>query len=78
MAYTNPVSATVETLMKQAPMTAQKYLRDALEGIDAALGQGEAKKNLQLVGVFMQVCAIDFATSVLSQTLQQGAAPTEF
>jgi len=43
-----------------------------LNAIDAELGEGAAGRNPQLVATFMQVCAIDFATSFLSQTLQEG------
>jgi hypothetical protein len=73
MGYTNRIDASVETLMKQASQTATQYLREALEAVDAELGAGQARMNPELVGTYMKVCAIDFATSVITQTLQEGA-----
>ncbi len=36
------ITANAETLMRQASMTADEYLRDAIENIDARLGGGFA------------------------------------
>jgi hypothetical protein len=56
--------------VKQAGMTAADYLGYAIEYIDRAFGDGYAKKNPALVGVFMTVCARDFATTIQKATAQ--------
>ncbi len=65
------------TLMRQAPMTAQTYLIDAIKSIDLAFGDGYAKKHPVLVSAYIQTCAIDFATGVLAGVVQDFAASVQ-
>jgi hypothetical protein len=51
--------------LRQAGMTAEEYLGDAVRAIDKKFGQDYAKKNPALVAAFMQVCAKDYATWAL-------------
>lgn len=51
-------------LMFQATDTAHHYMSDAVKKIDSTLGKGYAKEHPELICAFMQVCAIDFATSM--------------
>ena len=71
------VTADATTLMRQAPMTAEYYLREAVEQINAVFGDDFAKKNPQLVGVFMQVSARDLHTAMLKCGAQDIAAALE-
>ena len=75
--FTTPVSANAETLMRQSGMTAQNYLRYALEAIDAEMGEGQARKNPQLVAAFIAACASDMHTTFIAQTLQESTAALE-
>lgn len=54
---------TPETAMKQAGYTANEYLMAAIESIDKQFGPGYAKENPELVGAFIQACAMDFQTA---------------
>jgi hypothetical protein len=47
-------------LMRQAPATAQTYLMEAVQMIDAEFGEGYAKSHPSLVGAFIQTCALDY------------------
>lgn len=71
------VTADATTLMRQAPMTAEYYLREAVDQIDRVFGSGFAKKNPELVSVFMQVCAQDLHTAMLKCGAQDIAAALE-
>jgi len=53
-------------------MTANTYLRKAIESIDNAFGEGYAKKNPVLVGAFIQAAAMDMGASVLAQQIRAG------
>ena len=48
------------TLMRQAAMTADTYLAEAMQDIDRRLGPGYANKNPLLVGAYMLTAAIDY------------------
>lgn len=58
------VATDVSQLLEQAGPTAKGYLKAAVAGIDEVFEPGYAKKNPQLVGVFMQVAAQDFNTAI--------------
>jgi hypothetical protein len=45
---------TVETLFRQASMTAHTYFHEAIEYIDKAFGEGYAEAHPELVGAFMR------------------------
>ena len=57
------VTADFATLTRQAGMTADEYLGDAIQSIDARLGAGYAAKHPELIGAFMQTCAADFTAA---------------
>jgi hypothetical protein len=61
----NRVTADMLTLMRQAPMTVEVYLIDAIKTIDNQFGEGYAKQNPQLVGAFIQACAHDFHATIM-------------
>jgi hypothetical protein len=48
--------------MRQAGSTADAYLKDGIECIDARLGKGFAKDHPELLAAFMRTAAMDFAT----------------
>jgi Pyruvate/2-oxoacid:ferredoxin oxidoreductase gamma subunit len=58
-------------LMKQASMTADIYLGEAVERIDRILGEGYAEKNPVLVAAFIQACSMDFVSASVQKTLQE-------
>jgi hypothetical protein len=55
--------------MRQAQMTADDYMRGAINYIDGQLGEGYAKKHPELIGAFMRTCAADYDTVLLSTAL---------
>ena len=50
----------VETAFEQSMMSASAYLRRAVQEIDQVFGAGYAKKNPELVMVFIKTCQTDF------------------
>lgn len=68
------ITATYETLMRQASMTANEYLLAAVSSIDDQFQDGYAQKHPDLVAAFMQVCASDFATTAMSVAIQEAAS----
>ncbi len=46
--------------MYQAPKTIAGYMIDSIAHIDKAFGDGYAKSNPELVGAFIQACALDY------------------
>lgn len=66
----NDVTAIPETLMRQAWMTADEYLRYAIECIDLRFNTvGYAKEHPELVAAFMNTAARDFHTGMMAKTL---------
>jgi len=61
--------ADIETLFRQAPMTAQAYMTHAIRDIDGLLGVGYAVKHPELIGAYMQTAAADFNFAVLAKVL---------
>jgi len=51
-------------LLQQAMLTASDYMSKAVWELDREFGEGYAKKNPDLVGVFMRVAAADFDTGL--------------
>lgn len=72
--FSNPVTASMETLFVNAPATAARYFKEAIAHIDQAFGKGYAKEHPELVAGFMQTCAKDFHTLVLTQAIQESVA----
>ena len=66
------ITANAETLMRQASMTADEYLREAISRIDARLGEGYAAKNPALIGAFMAAAAQDYAAALGAAVRQDG------
>lgn len=66
------ISASADTLLRQASMTANTYLLEAIESIDNQLGKGYAAKNPGLIAAFMSTAAADFHTAVTSQQIRAG------
>lgn len=71
--FTNQVKLSASDIMKQAGMTAHDYMLKAIESIDKQMGSGYSKAHPELVASFMQTCALDYMTVILSQTLQEAA-----
>ena len=68
------ITASYDTLLKQAPMTADEYLRAAVLSIDEQFEEGYAQKHPELIAAFMQVCASDLGTSTLVIAIQEAAS----
>ena len=64
------ITATAETLMRQAPMSVETYLHEAHTMIDGVYGDGYAEKHPELIAAFIQACASDFQASFLGAVLQ--------
>lgn len=71
------VTASAETLMKQAGMTAAVYLDAAIEAIDSRSGHGYSEKHPELVGAFMHAAALDYAAAAITSALQDLAEAHE-
>jgi hypothetical protein len=63
------IEAGNQTLMRQAPMTANEYLLSAIDHIDYALGKGYAKQHPELIAAFMQTSAIDLGAAVIASKM---------
>lgn len=64
-----------ETLMRQAHLTADVYMRAAAERIDVLFGEKFSDKHPELVAAFMKTAAQDFHTAAMLsgfQKLQSG------
>jgi hypothetical protein len=68
------ITASYDTLLRQAPMTAEEYLRAAVRSIDEQFEKGYAQKHPELVAAFMQVCVKDMGTSTLVVAIQEAAS----
>lgn len=68
------ITASYDTLLKQAPMTADEYLRAAVRSIDEQFEKGYAQKHPELIAAFMQVCVSDLGTSILVIAIQEAAS----
>lgn len=58
------ITASPETLLHQACLTAAGYMSSAVEAIDSQFGQGFAKANPALVAAFMAAAGQDFHTAI--------------
>lgn len=65
------ITGSVETLMRQAPITIAEYLSHAVKHIDEQFGDGYAKKNPELVGAFIQASALDFHTAITVKAAEE-------
>jgi hypothetical protein len=64
------IEANNQTLLRQAPMTANEYLLSAVDHIDQKLGNGYAKQCPELIAAFMQASAIDLGTAVIARAVE--------
>ncbi len=60
---TEGARGSLDTLVQQAPRTAELYLTEAVQAIDVQFGGGFAKGHPELVVAFMQICERDFAAA---------------
>jgi|SRR6266550_2841606 len=67
------ITASSSTLMRQAPMTADEYLRSAIDCIDEKLGHGYAAKHPELIGAFITASAIDLGAAVIARAIESAA-----
>lgn len=65
------IRASNDTLLEQAPMTADEYLRAGVRTIDKQFGDGYAKEHPELLAAYMKTCATDFGTAVLVVAIQE-------
>lgn len=64
------VFASAEELLRQASMTAEVYLIEAVRCIDKQFGEGYAKKNPALIASFISTSATDFNTAMSKAGMQ--------
>jgi hypothetical protein len=64
------IEAGNATLMRQAQMTAQTYMSQAIEDIDELFGDGYAKKHPELIVGYMQTAAIDLGTAIIARAIE--------
>jgi hemoglobin-like flavoprotein len=57
------IQASSHNLLNQAPTTATRYLRAAIESIDREFERDYAKNHPELVSAYMKVAASDFNTA---------------
>lgn len=65
--------ANADTLMRQAPQTAEGYLKQVVLSIDERFGDGYAKANPVVVAAMLQACTADFAACMVSNSLDRVA-----
>jgi len=63
------ITASAETLMKQAYWTAAIYLEHAIED---QLGKDAARQHPELVAAYMQAASIDMAGATIAQQIRAG------
>jgi hypothetical protein len=72
---TYTVTAGNSTLLRQASMTADEYLCEAMQRIDRRLGKGYAKAHPELIAAFIQTAANDMGTAVIARAIDRVADP---
>jgi hypothetical protein len=67
---------SIETLFRQAPMTAHTYMSEAIAKLDEHFGEGYAQAHSELVGAFMITCALDYQAGEIERLAHaiEGAA----
>jgi hypothetical protein len=71
------ITATPDTLMRQAHMTAHDYMMYAKADIDELFGAGYAAQHTDLVAAYMTTAAADFHTAISAQAISAAAAKIE-
>ena len=59
-----------QLFLDQTGMTVHTYLHQAIKSIDEAFGDGYSKQHPELVGAFIQACALDFHTGWSTQEIR--------
>lgn len=67
---TERISASSDTLMRQAPMTADLYLSEAIEAVEKRMGAGAAAKHPEIVAAFVNASALDFGAAIIARALE--------
>jgi hypothetical protein len=67
------ITADYTTLMNQASMTADEYMRKAVDAIDMKLGDDYASDHPELIAAMIQAAAIDFGTACICKAIQEAA-----
>ena len=62
--------ASNNSLLRQAPMTANEYILSAIDHIDQKLGKSYAKQHPELIGAFMHAAAMDFGAAVIARAIE--------
>lgn len=68
----NRITASAETLMTQASMTARSYFLAAIKMIDDEFGAGYAQEHPQLIAALVQAAGADYNTASAVQAFQDG------
>ena len=64
------ITASAETLIQQASMTANEYFKQAIRDIDEEFGEGYAQKNPNLIGQYMLTSSNDYLSASITSSLQ--------
>ena len=65
------ITASIETLVEQAPWTTKMYMREAIKDIDSFFGDGYAKENPELLGQYIRSCSNDVLSASITSALQE-------
>lgn len=68
------ITGSYDTLMRQAPDTADVYLRAAIRNIDSSFGDGYAAKHPELVAAMVRTSGADFNTSAMIVAIQEASS----
>jgi hypothetical protein len=68
------IGASYDDLQRQAPLTANIYLRSAVDCLDEQFGDGYAAKNPYLVGAIITAATQDFCTAVHCIAIQEAVS----
>ena len=72
LSATEASDASADTLMRQAPATAELYVREGVKFIDDMFGEGYCKKNPALLAEFVRACSMDYSVSFFSAQMRGG------
>jgi hypothetical protein len=68
--HNQTIMADGTTLFRQAPMTADTYMQEAVIYIDAKFGEGYAEQHPELIGAFMQTSALDLGAAIIARAIE--------
>lgn len=60
---------SLESLMRQATVTADTYLFAAIEAVEKRMGEGAAERFPQIVAAFVQAAAQDYLAGVVASRM---------